>query len=244
MRVNLMNIWIVLNETRYPENIGAAARACCNMGITRLAVVCPRRLDRSRILKMATHEASHIVENMLLFGDLKEALSDFNFVVGTTARTGRHRLPTHGPRQLARTVAPISQTNKVALLFGSENSGLTNKHLEMCQAIVTIPTAGFSSINLAQSVMILCYEMFCARPETVKSEPKLATLYELEGMYQHLSEMFGAVGLVNPQHPSYWLNMTRRFLGRYHLKSKEVRLIRGLCRQILRTLSCAKQEGF
>ncbi len=212
------------------------------MGITKLAVVCPERLDRSRILKMATHEASHLVENMLLFHDLKEALSGFNFVAGTTARTGRHRLPTHGPRQLARTVAPISQVNKVALLFGSENSGLTNEHLEMCQAIVTIPTAGFSSINLAQSVMILCYEMFCACTETTKRAPRLATLQELEGMYRHLSEMFCAVGLVNPQHPSYWLHLARRFLGRCHLKSKEIRLIRGLCRQVLRTVNCMKQK--
>ena len=90
-KLNLQNIAIVLTGTRYPENIGAAARAMLNMGIERLILVDPQNYDLARINKMATHSASVVVEKLEVYNTLKVALADFNYVVGTTARLGLQR---------------------------------------------------------------------------------------------------------------------------------------------------------
>jgi len=232
----MKNISVVLNEPRFPENIGAAARCCRNMGISSLIAVRPEFPDRGKMLKMATHEAAGLIENMEIYDSLKEALVNFSHVAGTTARQGRERRPTHNPDQAAALIRRLSERNRVALLFGSENKGLSNSHLRFCNSLITIPTTQFSSINLAQSVMIICYEVFTAGGPAVLPAPKLANQFETEAMYAHIERMFHAVGLHSRSNPDYWLNRARRFLGRCELRAADVRLIRGLCRQVLNTL--------
>ncbi len=234
---NLDNISIVLNEPRFPENIGAAARCCRNMGISSLAVVRPELPDREKMLKMATHEAADLIENMKIYDSLPEALSGFSHVAATTARQGRGRRATHTPREAAEMMARLSAKNRVAVLFGSENKGLSNAHLQYCNSIITIPTSGFRSLNLAQSVMVVCYEMFTAGTTDTAPAPRLANQFETGAMYQHIQEMFRAVGLHNESNPDYWINKARRFLGRCELRSWEVRLIRGLCRHVLNSVN-------
>ncbi len=243
-KTRLSNITVVLNEPQYPENIGAAARCCKNMGIGHLICVNPKLLSIDNMLKMATHEASDLIENLKIYTRLDAALAQFHFVVGTTARTGRQRRPTDTPRSMASELVDISQQNRVALLFGSEKSGLTNRELSFCHRVVNIPTADMTSINLAQSVMILCYEVFVAGKPDVKMVPKLANSQELNGMYEHLKETFTQIGFINHENPDYWLNNVRKFLSRVGLRSKEVRVIRGFCRQILWVLqgNCAGQD--
>ena len=227
------NIAIVLNEPRYPENIGAAARAMKNMGFNDLIVIKPYIFNRENMEKMATHEARDILESMQLFDNLEEALAPFNYVVGTTARTGKLRRPQGTPRDMANHLIPISQNNRIALLFGSEKWGLTNDDLRFCDYIVTIPTDGFASLNLAQSVMILCYEIAMAGREDHIFHPKRASVHELENMYNHLQQVFLEIGFLKPDNPDYWMRNVRNLLGRIGLLSKEVQLIRGLCRQFL-----------
>jgi len=189
MRVNLDNMAVVLHRPKYPENIGASARAALNMGISRLIVVEPRDCDLTRILKMATHFAADLVEKMEVYEDLETALSPFQYVVGTTARVGSRRPALSDPRKVAETLVPISQENLVALVFGPENSGLTNAELRLCHAMVTIPTAEFASLNVAQAVMIFCYEVLLAsREDATEFTPRLATHHELEAMYGQLKE--------------------------------------------------------
>jgi len=239
MKADLDNFAVILHEPRYPENIGAAARCCRNMGIPRLITVRPQLLDQEKMLKMATHEAASLIHDMEVFDSLKEALAPFNFVVGTTARTGRQRQPTHTPRQMAEKLVGLSPKNRIALLFGSEKWGLSNAELCRCHALVTIPTSSFSSINLAQSVMILCYEIFNAGTEASIHQPKLATSREIENMFNHLETVFEAIGLMDKQNPEYWRIKLRRIFGRIELRSREVKFIRGFCRNILRTLERA-----
>jgi tRNA/rRNA methyltransferase len=179
MEADLDNFCVILHEPRYPENIGAVARCCRNMGIPQLIAVRPCRLNLEKMLKMATHEAADLIETMSLFDDLEDALAPFQHVVGTTARTGRQRLPTHSPWNIAKKLINLGTKNRIALLFGSEKCGLTNSQLRLCQSLVNIPTTTFSSINLAQSVMILCYELFIATGFEKKIQPKLATIREL-----------------------------------------------------------------
>lgn len=234
MRINIDNIAIVLNEPHYPENIGAAIRAAKNMGISRFLVVNPADCDLTRILKMATHHSEDLVLNMEVHERLEDALKPFQFVVGTTARTGSHRRFVKSPRQLALDLIPISEKNLVAVLFGPEASGLENEHLRYCDALVTIPTAGFSSINLSQAVMIMVYEMFTAASEKKDDAftPRLATREELEAMYGHLRETLTKINFINPENPEYWMTSIRRFFSRMKLRGRDIQLIRGICRQI------------
>lgn len=233
LRMNLDNIAIVLHRPRYPENIGAAARSACNMGISRLIVVDPRESDLTRVLKMATHFAADLVEAMEEYEDLETALAPFQYVVGTTARLGSRRPAVPKLRKIAETLIPISQHNRIALLFGPENRGLTNAELRLCHALVNIPTAGFASLNLAQAVMVLCYEVFLAsREDTGTLIPRLATRRELEDMYGQLTETLIHINFINPENPDYWMGHVRRFFSRLGMQARDVRMIRGICRQI------------
>jgi tRNA/rRNA methyltransferase len=232
----LNNITIVLMEPKYPENIGAAARCALNMGITSLAVVREEPADREKMLKMATHKASHLVEGIMWCNNLREALEPFSFVVGTTARQGRKRQIENSPRFMLDTILPLLPENRVALLFGPEHRGLTNDDLKYCQTTVTIPTSDFSSLNLAQAVAIICYEFYWGvmYSSTIKpSVPKLATSHELEGMYEHVEKLLHHIGFLRTEDSSYWIRNIRKFLGRVGLRAKEARIIRGFCRQFL-----------
>jgi tRNA/rRNA methyltransferase len=231
--MNTEHFTIVLVETQIPENIGSVARAMNNMGFRRLVLVKPVRCDLSRVRKMATGSSIDIVKEMEIYDDLKEALGPFQYVVGTTARTGSHRPALTNPRRLAHDLVAISQENRVALLFGPEDRGLSNEHLRYCHTTATIPTARFSSLNLAHAAMILCYEIFMTgKQPTQEALPRLANKFELEGMYDHLKDVFMKIGFINPQNPEHWMLNIRRFLSRLPLRAREVRVIRGICRQM------------
>ncbi len=233
MKANLDHIAVVLVHPQIPENIGAAARAMSNMGLRRLVLIAPKNCDLSRMLKTATGNSVDLVEQMEVFDDLKEALAPYHHIAGTTARTGALRPTLSQPRDLAHDLVTLSRNNLVAILFGPEDRGLANDHLRYCHTIVTIPTASFSSLNLAQAVMIVCYEIFlAARQAPVEAEPRLANSFELEGMYDHLREVLTKIGFLDPQNPEHWLLNIRRFLSRLPLRAREVRIIRGVCRQI------------
>lgn len=232
-RVNLDNISIVLLQPRYSENIGAAARAMRNMGIRQLVIVDPQNFDLSKALKLATHFASDIIEKSKFYPDLKEALFSFNYVVGTTARLGGQRQVVCTPLTLARNLIPISVKNRIAILFGPEDKGLSNEDIRYCHALVNIPTAEFSSLNLAQSVMILCYEIFISGGEPMEEfTPRMASRHELDGMYDQLKDILVSISYINSENPDYWLNHFRRFFTRLQLRAKEVNIIKGLCRQV------------
>lgn len=233
MRINLDNIAIVLNEPHYPENIGAAVRAAKNMGILRFLVVNPVDCDVARIMKMATYHAEDLVLGIEVHERIEDALKPFQYVVGTTARMGSQRRFVESPRQLAQELIPISQNNSIALLFGPEASGLANEHLRYCDVLVTIPTAEFSSINLAQAVMIMVYEIFTASSEKKERfTPRLASHDELEAMYVHLKDTLTDINFINPENPDYWMRSIRRFFSRMKLRGRDIQLIRGICRQI------------
>jgi len=242
----LDNIGIVLMAPKYAENIGAAARCAMNMGISRLIVVHDEAPDQEKMLKMATHKAAHLIEGLKRFKHLDEALEPFSHVVGTTARQGRKRRIENSPRFMLDTILPLLENNQVALLFGPENRGLTNDDLKYCQTTVTIPTADFSSLNLAQAVAILSYELYWGimySGKELNSSPKLATSHELEGMYEHLEKLLNQIGFLRTDDSSYWIRNIRLFLGRVRLHAKEARIIRGFCRQFLWYEDQLKKHG-
>ena len=233
--IKLDNISIVLVEPQIPENIGSVARAMNNMGLKKLVVINPTNYDISAIMKTATHNSINILEEMEIEEDLMDAISSYNYIVGTTARIGKNRPALVTPRLLAEELTDISQENKVAILFGREDKGLSNEHLKYCHTIVHIPTATLSSLNLAQAVMIICYELYMAsidEKSVLSYVPRLANKFELEGMYEHLKSTLIRIGFIDPKNPEHWMLNVRRMLSRYPLQAKEVQIIRGICRQI------------
>jgi tRNA/rRNA methyltransferase len=247
--MNLRQFSIVLQQPRFPENIGAAARAMRNMGIHRLIVVQPEHFELERIRKMATHVASDVVDHIEIYPSLAPALAHFHYIVGTSARLGKKRNDIDFPSRAAEKLVALSLQNPVAILFGPEDRGLSNDDLRYCHRLVHIPTSDFSSINLAQAVMIMCHEVFQASLRlthaATKSSavPRLASRVEEDLMYAHLQRIFVEIGFINPENPAYWMDKCRRFLNSVPLKARDVRMIRGFCKQIERFGQQRYQEG-
>ncbi|MGD9098296.1 MAG: RNA methyltransferase [Desulfobacterales bacterium] len=232
-RVHRENVRIVLHRPRFPENIGAAARAMRNMGLRRLVVVAPENFIEARVRMMATHVAGDVVDAITRFDRLDEAVADCGYVVGTTARLGGERQSVVSPPVMAQRLIAISRENAVALVFGPEDRGLTNQEIRLCHALVNIPTDAFASLNLAQAVMVMCYEVFTARTtEDGGFAPRLATRHELDGMYAKLRDILVRISYINPENPDYWMNRLRRFFTRLQLRAREVSMIRGMIRQV------------
>lgn len=232
----LANLAIVLIRPKIPENIGAAARIAWNMGITRLILVRDELPDREAMAKMATHKAAHLIDNLEIYQDLGKALADFSVVVGTTARRGRQRSVEKNPRELADILLPSLATNRVAILFGPEDTGLTNDDLKYCQMSSAIPTADFSSLNLAQAVAIHCYEMYFGIVHAQKNmavAPQLATTHELQSMYAYLEESLYSIDFLNEVSHTYWMTNFRRFFSRITLTSKDANIVRTVCKKLL-----------
>lgn len=242
--VRLDQVAVVLNKPRFSENIGSAARAACNMGVGRLVVVAAENYDEQRVRTLATHAASEMVDNVTLADDLRSALAHFQWVIGTTARRGGERQVVLSPPQMAEQLVAISQENQVALLFGPEDRGLTNAEIRLCHQLVTIPTAQFSSLNLAQAVMVICYELHkTTLPVVVPPSPRIASRRELDGMYDQVKEILMRIDYIQPQNPDYWMNKLRRFFSRMQLRAGEVSIIRGVCRQIAWYAGKCYQDG-
>lgn len=228
---------VILVGPRYPENIGAAARVALNFGIPKLIVVSTEKYDEERMLKMATHKAAHLIREMEIYPTTGEAAAPFNFIVATTARQGRRRIIDQTPGEVIKEVAPLLMAgNKVALMFGPENTGLTNEDLDYCHFTSTIPTADFSSLNLAQAVAIHCHELYMAvtRAQTPPTpEADFANSYELEGMFGHIEQVLTFTTFLKDNNNVYWMRSIRQFLYRIRLKKKEAAMIRGICRKFL-----------
>jgi len=246
-RVRLDNVAIVLFRPQIPENIGAVARAACNMGLSRLHLVEPHSLDQERLRMMATPAAAHLLENMVIHDDLAEALGPFQYVVGTTARLGGIRKELQSPREMAARLIELSHHNDIALLFGPENFGLTNRELPLCHALVTIPTAACTSLNLAQAVMVMAYELQIAHTDKPHFRPRLANTLELETMYAMLQETLVKINYIGAQNPEHWMLNVRRLFNRHGLQARETQVVKGICRQIdwyVRTcLAEGKEKG-
>jgi len=237
-RIVQHNITLVLNRPKYAGNIGSVARCMKNMGFERISVVCDEKPDTDEMYKMATHVAKDIVDGIRYYDELGDAVAGCTYIAATSARLGTKSARQHivEPREMAQQLLDLSRHNEVALVFGPEDRGLTNEELKYCHLLVNIPTTDeLKSLNLSHAAMVCCYELFLAeRGELTRFTPRLACSEELEAMYGHLEEMFTTIGFINHENPAYWMMYIRRLFSRIHLYSKEVKMIRGICRHVLR----------
>jgi tRNA (cytidine32/uridine32-2'-O)-methyltransferase len=228
---------VVLVGTSHPGNIGAAARAMKTMGLSRLVLVNPLAFPHEEATALASG-ADDVLEAANVCTDLDAALADCHFALGSTARRRGVTLPEFDPRQAAdELLRRIDAGEQVAVVFGSERVGLSNTELERCHGAVCIPSvAGFSSLNLAQAVQVLSYELRMAElargnePSNAFSERARATasLAELEGMFGHLTDMLEDIDFHKGRSPDIVLRRLRRLFQRAELDAREVRILRGI----------------
>jgi tRNA (cytidine32/uridine32-2'-O)-methyltransferase len=227
-----MSIRIVLVGTTHPGNIGAVARAMKNMGVADLALVGPRHFPH----KDATARASgavDVLKNAVVVETLDEAVSDCVYTVGASARSRAINWPTLEPRECAAKLIDESRAGPVAAVFGPEKYGLTNEHLDLCDALLTIPTnPDFASLNLGMAVQVLTYELRAAgvdrdQPEYEPDAP-LATNEEMQHFYRHLEEVLTDIRFLNPENPRHLMRRLRRLFVRARPDHNEVNILRGI----------------
>jgi tRNA (cytidine32/uridine32-2'-O)-methyltransferase len=233
--MNLDNIRIVLVNTSHPGNIGGAARAMKNMGLSRLYLVAPRDFPNEQATWRAA-SALDVLDDAVVTSTLEEAIGDCQFVVGTSARERRIPWPLLDSRQCAARMAEVSAREQVAVLFGREDRGLTNEELQVCNLHLNIPTsASYSSLNLAMAVQIVCYElgMLVAAPELPEGEDDqwdapFATRENMERFYAHLEQTLTDIEFLDPAAPRQLMSRLRRLYGRLRLDEMELNILRGI----------------
>jgi tRNA (cytidine32/uridine32-2'-O)-methyltransferase len=225
---------IVLIETSHPGNIGAAARAMKNMGVTNLTLVKPFVFPSEQAVYRAV-SAADVVENAVVVDTLDEAIAGCELVIGTSARDRRIPWPMLEPKTCGdKVVSEHKAGNKVAILFGRESRGLTNDELQKCHYHVNIPTGKeYSSLNLAMAVQVICYEILqsslAADEISAKAnwDVKFANSGDMEHLFTHLEETLIEVKFHDPENPRQLMTRIRRMFNRIRLDQMEVNILRG-----------------
>ena len=235
----------VLVETSHPGNIGAVARAMKTMGFSRLVLVRPRfadALEQEEAIAFASG-AQDVLAAAKVVETIDEALEGCNFAAALSARLREYSPPVMTPRTLAAHAAMESALD-VALVFGSERYGLPNDIVEKCNALINIPAnPEYSSLNLAQAVQVLAYELrLAAVGDTLPATPigfqgDAASLEQIDGMYAHLEQALIAIDFLDPDNPKKLMPRLKRLFSRTQLETEEVNILRGISRQIMAKLS-------
>ena len=238
------NIKIVLVNTAHPGNIGGAARAMKNMGLTQLCLVEPREYPAPRAVWRAAG-ARDILTDAQVVSSVDEAIADCSLVIGTSARGRRIPWPLINPRECGERVWVEAQSHKVAILFGREDRGLTNDELQKCHYHVHIPSnPDYSSLNLATAVQVLAYEVRMASladeqgnlPELGDWDQPPVTAEALENFHVHLAETMGDLDFYDPDNPKQLLTRMRRLFNRLRMDQMEVSILRGLLSAVQRKI--------
>ena len=203
-----------------------------NMGIHRLTVVDGCSPLHMNAYKLASG-AEEILERAEECSTLSEAVSEMGCIVGTTSETGKERTPLLTPKELATKLIPISKKNFIGLVFGSEKEGLKNEELSLCHLYTRIPSCeSFPSLNLAQAVMVLCYELFQSSATTLKRSTRMASSEQVERMFEHMEKTLLDIGFLEPDNPKSIMRTLRRLFGRSQMEERDVRILQGIWSQM------------
>lgn len=224
------NVRVVLSHTSHPGNIGAAARAMKTMGLRHLYLINPKHFPDPQASAMAAG-ADDVLENAVVCGSIDEALAGVVFTVAMTARLRDISIEVKTPRAAMPEVWQQAQQQPVALLFGTEMSGLTNAEMARAQVLVNIPTnPDFSSLNVAAAVQVMCYELVVAAeqpiPAPLAAQP--ARHEQVEGYFAHLEKTLTEIGFFTTQNPSRMMQRLRRLYARARLEADEINILRGI----------------
>ena len=225
----LARVRIVLVEPQHPGNIGAAARAMKTMGLADLALVRPEKFPHKDATDMAVG-AADLLERAQVFANLRTAVADCAYVVGSSARLRSLPHNTLTPRELAPRLAREIE-GRIAILFGSERVGLSNADLELCHALVSVPAnPEFRVLNLAAAVQILAYELRLADGAELRGAPvrEPVDANEMELFFQHLERVLVDIKFLNPSHPRQLMRRLKRLVARAEPDQNEMNILRGI----------------
>lgn len=234
------NLRIVLIETSHPGNIGATARAMKNMGIEQLVLVNPHCYPSPRATARASG-ANSILEQAIVVNDFAAAIQDCQLVVGTSTRARTHAIPRLDARAAAAELAAQAISTQMAIVFGREQTGLTNEELLQCHYHLSIPcNPQFSSLNIAAAVQVVCYELWlvsqACTPIVNATADAEATMQEVTGFYEHLEKVLIQIEFLDPVAPKLLLPRLQRLFQRSHLSKVEVNILRGMLTAIQKKL--------
>jgi tRNA/rRNA methyltransferase len=226
----LSRIRVVLSRPSHPGNIGAAARAMKTMGLARLCLVRPKAFPHPEARAMAAG-ADDVLESAKLCATLAEALAGTTFSIALSARAREVSHPPLTARAAAGEAVAAAQREEVALVFGNETVGLSNKEVMQCSRIARIPSdPKCASLNLAQAVQVVAYEVRMAALEPGAAATKIehATHEEIENFYEHLERSLYQSGFLHPRYPRKLMERLRRLYARARLEKVEVNILRGM----------------
>jgi tRNA/rRNA methyltransferase len=224
------HIRVVLSHTTHPGNIGAVARAMKTMGLQHLYLVNPRYFPDPQASAMAAG-ADDVLLNAVVCSSIDEALQGVVFTVAMTARLRDISIAVKTPREAMPEVLQQAATQPVALLFGTEMSGLTNEEMGKAQLGVNSPSnPDFSSLNIAASVQVIAYELSVAAQsyKLQAQEINPATHERVEGLYAHLEKTLFEIGFFTTQNPARLMQRLRRLFSRTRLEDEEINILRGM----------------
>ncbi len=230
----LSRIRVVLSHTSHPGNIGSTARAMKTMGINKLYLINPKEFPSDTATALASN-AGDVLNTAVVVSSMEEALAGTTLQIALTARRRELAHPLQTPRQLApEIIQTIQAGHDIALVFGTEMSGLTIDEVLLCNRMATIPTnPDYSSLNLAQAVQVFAYEIFATLADDVSylaESRDSATHDALEHFFTHLEETLTTIGFLKPDAPKRLMPRMRRMFTRANLEREEVDILRGWLR--------------
>jgi TrmH family RNA methyltransferase len=237
---------IVLNRPQDPVNLAATVRVMKNFGFSDLRLVQPVPYDPWRIEGVA-HGTRDVVERIRHFETLPEALADCVHVAAFGAKRRAHRWPVTAPRAFAEAALPRAEEGRVALLFGQEDHGLPNDAIDLAHVLVTIPTTEHASLNLAQAVLVACYELHLASGDATRSVARhkhhaaLPKHDEWERTLGDIDRSLSAISFYRTRNPEHIMRSVRSLLNRAGPDSRELTLVRAMAIEVLRTIDRVKR---
>ena len=239
----------VLVRTSHPGNIGSSARAMRTMGFARMELVAPHRFPDREASALAAG-ADDVLEGAGVHQRLAEALAGTSLALGLSARRREVNLPELSPRQAAEhALAAAQRGGRVALVFGNERTGLENEELARCHAMVRIPSVDdFSSLNLAQAVQVMAYELRIAllgeqvpAPPPLHDEPP-ADAEQMERFYEHLAQMLDDIDFHKGRAPTTIMLRLRKLFQRAQMDERELRMLHGIFADAQRMARIASEK--
>jgi len=238
MSDRLQNIVIVLERPKDLVNIGGVVRVMLNTGISRLRLIEPDDFEPRRVRGIA-HRSEHLLDKVELYETVTEALADVVWVVGTSARSRAVNTNAAHPRNIAPSLLERAVDGPLAILFGREDRGLTNEGMDRCHEVVVIPTApGYSSLNLAQACMVVCYELMLAaggftgehelgQGKKARRSPP-ATREEIERTFGALEKGLEEIDFFKSRSATLTLRPLRSLIGRAAPTQREINLLEAI----------------
>jgi tRNA/rRNA methyltransferase len=208
-----------------------------NMGLASLRLVKPKADHKSMAARKMAMGGQGILRSAKTFDEMEQAIADLKLVVGTSRRKGKDRGNFLSPREFAAYSQGLPKSHKVGIVFGPEDHGLNKQEIAHCQRLVHIPShPRCPSLNLAQAVMVVAYEICLTQQKAVKKSPdsverEVATVGNFEGMIVDWRSLLFESGFLDKGNPDHMIRMLRNFFNRGRPSEKEVKILRGICRQ-------------